>query len=442
MHALELTGAGLVLVGPDGLQFSAPAWVAYEEAAIATGEAARARARLAPLFVANRHLEEPSTEPLPRPRPAARSSADLVYAQLTHLAPGLGAEPLVLAVSSAYTLTQLSLLSAIASAAGLNVAGLVDAAVAATADTPSTPRALYLDLEMHRAVLTELSRAEELARGRVDVARGLGLRAFEDAAALHVGRAFVAATRFDPLHQAASEQRLYDCLPGWLEAAEAGEAAAVIEHAGLRHETRLSASGIHAALAPLAADLARLVQSARRAGEQLTLYLSARVVAVPGLAAALGALEHCTLVGLAPGAAATGARAHAATIAGPTLEFVSSLKGAAATVPAVPAAPRATHAPTHVVYQGRAYALGGEPLVVGRAPEGARVIELAGVLAGVSRSHCRLSASGADAVLEDLSTYGTFVNGGRVERRVHLAAGDRVRVGTPGIELELVRLEG
>jgi hypothetical protein len=441
-YSLELTGAGLVLAGPAGVLEEVPAWAAFDGEAVVTGRAARGRARLVPLFTSNRHLEEPATEPLPRHTPTARSNADLVYAQLRELAPAAGGEPIVLAVSSAYTLAQLSLLAAIAAAAGLEVAGIVDAAVAASADLASTPRALHLDLEMHRAVLTELDRGGEIRRGRVNVARGLGLRAFEDQAAEFIGRALVRATRFDPLHQASSEQLLYDRLPDWLAAAAGGEAAVAIAHAGRTYETRIKYGELAAALEPLAADVARLVHSARRAGERLTLYATARLGAVPGLSAALGAVENCTLVPLAAGAAASGARAHAAEIGGAALEFVSSLRGAAPVAAGAGPAPAAGVAPTHVVYQGRAYALGPEPLVVGRAPHGARTIELSGTLAGVSRTHCRLAASGADAVLEDLSSYGTFVNGGRVERRARLAAGDRIRVGTPGVELELVRLAG
>ena len=91
--------------------------------------------------------------------------------------------------------------------------------------------------------------------------------------------------------------------------------------------------------------------------------------------------------------------------------------------------------------RGRAHALGAEPLIVGRAPAGARTLQLAGDPAGVSRSHCALLSRDGDAVLEDLSAYGTFLNGERVARRARLAAGDRIRIGTPGIELELVRLD-
>ena len=60
---------------------------------------------------------------------------------------------------------------------------------------------------------------------------------------------------------------------------------------------------------------------------------------------------------------------------------------------------------------------------------------------GVSRTHCRLVRDADGAWLEDQSTYGTFLNGERVGGRVALRAGDRLRLGNPGLELELVRVE-
>jgi pSer/pThr/pTyr-binding forkhead associated (FHA) protein len=50
--------------------------------------------------------------------------------------------------------------------------------------------------------------------------------------------------------------------------------------------------------------------------------------------------------------------------------------------------------------------------------------------------------SAGQAVVEDLSSWGTFVNGERVAGRAVLAAGDRVRVGSPGIELVLIASGG
>ncbi len=457
-YALEIGGAGIAVVMPrvpavesagraepaDAPHFE-PAWAAFESGTIATGRAAVARARLAPLFVSSRHLEEPSTAPLPRPGPAARSSADLVYAQLAAIEASerLAGAPVLLAVSSAYSLEELQLLLGIAAAARLEVAGVVDAAVAATAALPSLARALYLDLEMQRALLVELVRGADLRRGRVDVSHAVGLRAYEDAFAQLIARALVAATRFDPLHQAPTEQLLYDRLAGWVAAAADGAAPVVIEYGGLRHEARLSAAQLEAAAAPLTAELVRLVHSARRAGEAVTLYLTARVAGLPGLAAALAQLRDCEIVPLPPGAAGAGALTQAPAIAAGELALVSRLEAGASLLRA--AAPRAAQergaAPTHVVYQGRAQALTAAPLLVGREPGAPRALIVGGAIAGISRSHCSLVARGGETVLEDHSRHGTFLNGERVQRRARLAAGDRIRLGTPGVELELVRIE-
>jgi hypothetical protein len=230
-----------------------------------------------------------------------------------------------------------------------------------------------------------------------------------------------------------------------------------LEYGGLRHETQLSAAQLQGASETLHGELLRLVHSARRAGEAVTLYVGDRVARLPGIDDVLARLRDCEIVKLPAGAAGVGALAHAAEIAGrPTDDapdapaipeqgevlLVNRLSGAPALVPDHRThEARGTASPTHLVYLGRAYALSPEPLVVGRGAAGARAVPIAGAAAGVSRSHCTLVRRGGEAVLEDHSTYGTFLNGERVQRRAQLAAGDRVRVGTPGVELELVRIE-
>jgi pSer/pThr/pTyr-binding forkhead associated (FHA) protein len=41
-------------------------------------------------------------------------------------------------------------------------------------------------------------------------------------------------------------------------------------------------------------------------------------------------------------------------------------------------------------------------------------------------------------VLVDHSRFGTWINGARVKERATLRPGDRVRVGTPGVEFTLI----
>ena len=96
-------------------------------------------------------------------------------------------------------------------------------------------------------------------------------------------------------------------------------------------------------------------------------------------------------------------------------------------------------APSHVLWEGRAYPLQPDTLVVGREPTtNPRHITLPDGLAGVSRRHCTFVHDGDELVLLDHSTFGTFVNGERVQERVRIYAGDRVRLGEPGIELTLI----
>jgi hypothetical protein len=101
-------------------------------------------------------------------------------------------------------------------------------------------------------------------------------------------------------------------------------------------------------------------------------------------------------------------------------------------------------APSHVLFDGRAFALGASSLVIGRAPGvapgGAQGLSLPDGLAGVSRRHCTFVRDGGELVLIDHSHYGTFVNGERVSERVRIHAGDKVRLGEPGIELSLIAI--
>ena len=65
-------------------------------------------------------------------------------------------------------------------------------------------------------------------------------------------------------------------------------------------------------------------------------------------------------------------------------------------------------------------------------------IALPRAAAGVSRRHCSLRRDGERTILVDHSRFGTWVNGARVRERAAVRPGDRVRVGTPGVEFTLI----
>jgi pSer/pThr/pTyr-binding forkhead associated (FHA) protein len=94
-----------------------------------------------------------------------------------------------------------------------------------------------------------------------------------------------------------------------------------------------------------------------------------------------------------------------------------------------------------VLFRGRAWPITAVPLSlgwsVGAAP---RVLTLPAGIAGVSRSHCTLELRDGQACVVDHSTYGTFVNDERIGGRLALKVGDVLRLGAPGVALELIRV--
>ena len=98
--------------------------------------------------------------------------------------------------------------------------------------------------------------------------------------------------------------------------------------------------------------------------------------------------------------------------------------------------------PTHVLYRSHAYRINEKPFLLGaEIPGDAHGVNLTGTLAGVSRKHCSIVRRDDDVVVDDHSTYGTYVNEERVDGSAVLAIGDRLRVGSPGVSVELIQIQ-
>lgn len=441
--AIEIVDAGLAAAREGVLYPPSPGLALLDPAGLVTGSEAAAQERLKPVFAFDRFWTDLSTEALPRPLPQARSRADLAYAQLVQVWAGTAqpGDEALFAVPGSMRPRELGLLAGIAAAAGIPVAGFVDAAIAACAPLEAGETVLCLDLQLHQSVLTEMHGVEALVRRRVEIAPRVGLKALRAAWAQLVSEAMVRRTRFDPQHHAASEQQLYDRLPEWLAALSGSDVADVeLEASSGRFAVSLRREQFVLAAEAYYTQLADLVHAARRAGEPVTLALSARAAALPGLAERCASLGDVAVMALTDGAASLGTLSAADEI---TAAGTASLVTALGRVhPAAAIAPHTQRSrgtsPTHVVYGGRAHAITEEPLALGRAQAGARSLVLAGPSAGVSGRHCVLVREGDTVIVRDRSRHGTFVNGERVSGSAPLAAGDRLRIGTPGVVLELV----
>jgi hypothetical protein len=454
--ALELNDARLVLARDA----EAPVVVADSEGyallegeSVLTGDLARSRARLRPIYAYNRYWREIGTAPLPRANVRAQTAADLAFAHLDellapHRAPG---DELLIALPAGYQREQLGLLLGVAGECGVQVTGLIDAAVAAVANEVAGERLLHLDLELHHAVLTVLEPGPPLRRAQSELLPRHGLLSLQEKWVEAIAAAFVRRTRFDPLHEARNEQVLWNSLGEWLVGLDNVDAIEIELTDGTeRRSVELLRENLLATTRDRYEAVCRFVQTQCPAGVQTVLVVTDRVASAPGLVAVLSALPAVSVHALPHGAAALGALRHAAQIRRPAgqVSLITRLEGMRTRqvldAPA-PAAPSAAvpdrERPTHIVHAGRALPISSTSLTIGSgtSPSESRALQIpAGP--GISREHCRVVRRDGHAWLEDRSTYGTFVNESPVKGSVALRVGDRVRLGSPGVTLELIQV--
>ena len=472
--AIELNDTGIETVrdsDPGTAAISpSPGVVVLDGETLLTGREAASRARLKPRWTYDRFWEELDEAPLPRPFLRTLRRADLAHAHLKEIWESTRerVDGVVLAIPGCFSHEQLRLVLGIARACGMPVTGMIDSSVACCAllglsglGSNSAPVAVHLDLHLHRTVATRVQRDHqvmgEVKRGRIEVNDHVGLVTLFDTWVRLIAQVFVRTTRFDPLHRGESEQALYLRLPGWLdELRREDRATLVMEAGGSDHSIEITREQIVACAQPFYEQVAELVKALEPVGQQTTLLLSKRMAELPGLEDFLR-LANENLVVLPGAAGAKGALKLVGRFCSDTpkegLPFVTRIAlnetfsvGPEAEdgrpAPIVAEDAEGSRTPTHVLDERLAHPITSKPLVIGLSvPEGSHSIDLAersGSTAGISRSHCSIYRVGDRVLVEDHSSYGSFLNDKRIDTKAILAVGDRLRVGTPGVELRLI----
>lgn len=218
--ALELNDQSLLIQAEDGALHAEPGFARLTENGIVTGEEARAVAWREPQHVYSQYWCQLNQAPLPVQHRFARNHADIAYAQLQKLWQNAGSpESLIVLVPGSLADTQLSLILGMVAALPSDTAAVIDNALAACMDIEGD--SLYVDLQMHEAVLT-VCRAREGAIRIVDqeIFPGFGMGQIQNALARHISNFMIESYRFDPLHSSEAEQAIYDQLPHWLSRLE------------------------------------------------------------------------------------------------------------------------------------------------------------------------------------------------------------------------------
>jgi hypothetical protein len=467
-HVIELNDAGVTLATDAGILVESPGFAIVDARRMAVGEPALREARRDPRHTVNQFWQRLSTDSLQTTNPRARTQADLAHAHLLHLweAVAHDDDEVIFAIPGHYGREQLALLLGIARECPFRAVGLVDAAIAASAavETPSG-LLLHLDSHLHRTTVTRIRGDDMLARDAVDDLPAVGLVSLRDAWVNLIADAFIRETRFDPLHDAGTEQKLYDHLDGWLAAFETATEVPIELDTG-RHvyrvalERELLVARVAARYDTLIAHLKSELDGATHA----TVLVSERLARLPGLLDAIGAAAEFTPLILARDAAARGVLGNEARIRGEgdALAFVTRLprgtaqaRGPASTPsprtqeapPAAAAepseaaapAPRAPlraaagrRAPTHLLLGATAYPLGDRSLTIG-GPGGLGEDLL-------DAPQARLEATDTGWMLDPLVEDAVRADGAPLHEPTPMVPGQRLTIGDRHLRMELIRV--
>jgi hypothetical protein len=459
---LELNDSGILaaagnppeLINLEGQDQESPGFALPRKKEMLVGKTAQSKAHYFPRQILNHFWDQLNTEPLQQTgRHFPLSHAEIAFRHLSLIWQQLKSrgDELVMAVPSFYDREHLGLILGIAQELGMPIKGFVPLSLAAASHIHPEKMLLHLDIHLHRIEVTYLEQGEHLVIRDSATTFERGLQRLYRKLADMIAQEFVRTTRFDPFHQAASEQELYDRLPGILPHFK-HNSSLVFEITGgsTPYSIALKREGIIREAESVYSELLRLIkrmQTKRGKGRtSLALQLSNRLARLPGCKEMLATIKDAQIIELDRGAAAKGLTQTWSLLTVQNnnggISFFTSRplqrqqqtgeRGASAEM-------TAPTRPTHLLYRSIAYPITEKQLVIGSARDsGQNDITITGKTAGVSPKHCTVERRAGEFVLKDISDEGTFVDEQRVNGNITLKLGQAIRVGTPGEQLQII----
>lgn len=445
LRVIELNDSDVRVTGAEGLIARSPGFALVGRRGIQTGEAAEKQARLHPTQSFNKFWQSLSMEPLAHAGGGVRHFADLAYAHLLHLAELAGLkDEVLLAVPGNFTAQQLAILLGLVKQSPFDAGGMVDSALAGVAALADSDATIYVDQQLHQVLLSRfVIRNGMLQRESVIQVPGVGSQNFADLLMQLATSQFIQQCRFNPQHNAESEQLLYNELPAWLGQARDQSSSVLMELrvANAAHQAKLPGESLARKLDPYFVKIAQQVNvlSGDTASQVL---VSQRLGELPGFRESFARFGEVALVSPETlGLSCLNLREHI-TGHGGELRFVSSIPfaGRSGQAAMAAAATEVREDPTHLLYQDWALPLGrieinNRETVNGSAPAAGElnlsIRDLPDYLGQVERRGSEVYLLCGEA--------GAWLNNRRIAGRQRLFRGDRLRFAERGQELTLIR---
>ena len=243
MKVIELNDSNITISSEAGELLRSPGFARIEGSTIDFGEKAQQQARLHPSQIINQFWHRLSLDPLSELHSRYRHHGDIAYAHLMHLANEADLSgDVIFAVPGNFNRQQLSILLGLVGQCPFNAVALVDSAVVGSVANMNSQSIIHGDIQLHQTVLTKLAFSDgKLQRQSIVQIPETGLVALYDSWAKFINDAFIQQSRFNPQHNAETEQLLYQQLPQWLlSIRESNSIVLELEYKGSRHQAKLT----------------------------------------------------------------------------------------------------------------------------------------------------------------------------------------------------------
>ncbi len=242
MLLLDISESNITLSRDGSVLYSEPGVALAEPRSLSIGSDALSKVKLQPDREQNHFWEQLDQSPVHPTGFAVETQADLIYRQLMDIQEKGQLTPrdeVWVSVPGDFSQPQLALLYGIALQAQISIADFVDRGVASAAGVEETGACTFVDVGLHRTIVTSLDIDESVSKSGVSVVPRCGLMTLLNSCIGYVSNRMLDATRFDPRKFADSEQQVFDQL---LTLLDSGEDASVVEvkHGGNTRQVEVS----------------------------------------------------------------------------------------------------------------------------------------------------------------------------------------------------------
>jgi hypothetical protein len=439
-HLIELKDPGISVRTAGELLAQSPGFANIANKLPVFGEDARQMARLHPRQTFNQFWSQLSLDPLALKNNFFRHSADLAHSHLDQLTKSMVFEHgAIIAAPSNYNRAQLAVLLGIVKQCAFDAVGLVDLALLQASSTDADS-CIIIDLQLHQCVLTSFRKIDgQLVRDRMIQVPASGLLALQDAWSNMITDEFIRQCRFDPHHNAETEQYVYNQLPQWIEQSQRqNELLVEINHRGTVYQAHLTRAQFDQRSRTILARIGKELEPLRT--PDTALHTTASHMGLPGVT-----LHLPGLIALDDDSTMVACIRHLDDIRRPAdnLHFITRLSlhtpSQATAHTMIPALQN--RLPTHVLFRHKALPLPTGRLVFGTPPAGldaARIVPLPELTAGRAVALVRTAR---ELLLEVYGPVPVLLDGNPVQHGQNVTLGNLLQLGPNGPALQLIMVE-